>query len=211
MTLFTFFPPVLGIRIDLSILYGYARVTDDMIDNQQGTQARQEKLSIINKFLDQLFASRPKNKWTYDVPTKMDPTEKVTINWKEFEHLLSDEELAAFRSLTHIVYYLPSEPFYELSRGYAWDIEGKKVETEADLLEYSSYVASSIGILCTFVMCYKSGKFPNGVTKEHISMIERAKEMGQVRIDPNQLRTIAFIKKHRELQILKLIRAFAIN
>ena len=32
-------------------------------------------------------------------------------------------------------------------------------------------------------MCYKSGKFPNGVTNDHISMIERAKEMGQVRMN----------------------------
>ncbi|XP_053214576.1 uncharacterized protein LOC128397835 [Panonychus citri] len=169
-----------GIRIDLSILYGFARVTDDMIDNSQGIKTRREKLSIINKFLDQLFADRGNRKWTYDVPTKMDPRKKPKINWKDFTCCLSKDELAAFRALTHIVYYLPSEPFYELARGYSWDIEDKTVETESDLLEYSSYVASSIGILCTFVMCYKSGKFPNGVTDDHIAMVERAKEMGQV-------------------------------
>lgn len=156
-----------------------------MIDNSQGIKTRREKLSIINKFLDQLFADRGNRKWTYDVPTKMDPRKKPKINWKDFTCCLSKDELAAFRALTHIVYYLPSEPFYELARGYSWDIEDKIVETESDLLEYSSYVASSIGILCTFVMCYKSGKFPNGVTDDHIAMVERAKEMGQVRF--NQL------------------------
>ncbi|XP_074594288.1 uncharacterized protein LOC141849730 [Brevipalpus obovatus] len=169
-----------GIRIDLSILYGFARVTDDMIDEEPDQQKKIANLDTIKKFLDTIFAGRGEKTWTYDIAREIDPRHQPQVNWQHYKKCLTDEQFRSFRALSRIVYYLPSEPFYELCRGYRWDIDNKEVVTEEDLLEYSSYVASSIGTLCVFIICYKSGRCPDAVTKSQSNVIDRAREMGQV-------------------------------
>jgi len=99
-----------------------------------------------------------------------------------YSDLLSREELAAFRSLSRIAYQLPAEPFYELCQGYEWDILGKVVETEDQLTEYCSYVASSVGVLCTFVMANErrdwfSGSLSKPLERER-EVVEAARNMG---------------------------------
>lgn len=169
-----------GIRIDLSILYGFARVTDDMIDEEKEMSKKKDNLQLIRKFLDEIFDARQKRTWKYDIAINIDPTRKMKVNWPFYRRELNDEQFRTFRALSRIVYYLPAEPFYELCKGYEWDIDGKEVVSEDDLLEYSSYVASSIGTLCVFIMCYKSGRYSDVLSKRQVAMVERAREMGQV-------------------------------
>ncbi|MDK3206255.1 squalene/phytoene synthase family protein, partial [Escherichia coli] len=70
---------------------------------------------------------------------------------------LADEELSCFRALSRISLYLPRKPFSELLDGYRWDVVGKPILTEDDLLLYCSHVASSVGTLCVYAMVYNSG------------------------------------------------------
>ncbi|XP_050541352.1 uncharacterized protein LOC126905568 isoform X2 [Daktulosphaira vitifoliae] len=161
-----------GIRLDLMILYAFCRVTDDMIDNEQENK-KKLKLKLITKFVDELFAGR---KSDYEVETK---PYIVPICWSQYESELSDEEMACFRAISRISFYMPRKPFYELIEGYKWDMEGKKVKNEDDLLLYSSYVAGSVGTLCVYIILYKTGDQKLD-QKQHEYVIEKAKQMGRV-------------------------------
>ncbi|XP_050422717.1 uncharacterized protein LOC126834665 [Adelges cooleyi] len=165
------FPP--GIRLDLMILYAFCRVTDDMIDNELNVTKKKRKLELTKQFVDQLFVDR---KSDYDVQTK---PHLPRVCWSEYESELTDQEMSCFRSISRISFYLPRKPFYELIEGYKWDIDGKNVQSEKDLLLYSSYVAGSVGALCVYVMMYRTGVHLVD-DKRHDYVIEKAKQMGQV-------------------------------
>lgn len=164
------------IKQDLTILYAFCRVTDDMIDNEQLVELKKERLKVILEFLDQLFSNRRiKSEYCWETNSS-DPN----IDWKYFERQLSIEQLSAFRAIGRIAYYMPQEPFYELAEGYKWDIDGRVVLNENDLIEYSKYVASSVATLCTFVFCHKSYQWPDNMGPKCRSMLENARKMGLV-------------------------------
>ncbi|XP_050422719.1 uncharacterized protein LOC126834666 [Adelges cooleyi] len=163
-----------GIRLDLMILYAFCRVTDDMIDDEPDVDKKKRKLELTTQFVDELFADR---KSDYDVKTK---PHMPQISWPLFESELSDDELACFRAISRITFYLPRKPFYDLLAGYKWDIDGRFVKDETDLLLYSSYVAGSVGMLCVYVMMYRSDDRGCEFKEKHEYVIGKAHQMGQV-------------------------------
>lgn len=170
------------VKQDLTILYAFCRVTDDMVDNEISVEQKRHQVEIITKFLDQLFSNRRVTDvymWECDQLVNY-----PTVDWKYFKNHLDEKQLASFRSIARIVYYLPQEPFYELVQGYIWDIEQRTVRNEDDLLEYSKYVASSVATLCTFVFCHKTYQWPDSFGPKCKSMLENARKMGMVMIAP---------------------------
>lgn len=165
-----------GVRLHLIILYAFCRVTDDMIDSEPNVGVKKRKLKLIETFIDELFKDRNSD---YHVKTSMTPR-KPEVNWEQYRLELTDEELSCFRAISQISFYLPRKPFYELLDGYRWDVEGKTVQNETDLLLYSSYVAGSVGTLCVYVMVYNSGTQIDDDEK-HDFVIRKAQQMGQVR------------------------------
>lgn len=151
-----------------------------MVDNEHSIQQKKRQVQTITAFLDQLFANR---NITSEYCWKSFDHATPNIDWDYFEQHLSNEQMASFRAIARISYYLPQEPFYELIDGYNWDIEGKAVYTEDDLIEYSKYVASSVATLCTFVFCYKSNRWPDKMNTKCRSMIENARKMGLVSLE----------------------------
>lgn len=164
------------IKQDLTILYAFCRVTDDMVDNEHSVELKKERVRVILEFLDQLFSNRT---ITAEYCWKTNGSDPV-IDWKYFEKQLTAEQLCSFRAIARIAYYMPQEPFYELVEGYKWDIDGRPVLNENDLIEYSKYVASSVATLCTFVFCHKSYKWPDKMGPKCRSMLENARKMGLV-------------------------------
>ncbi|VVC39976.1 Squalene/phytoene synthase, conserved site,Squalene/phytoene synthase,Lycopene cyclase [Cinara cedri] len=163
-----------GIRLDLIILYAFCRVTDNIIDDETDVLRKKCKLNVIEKFVNELFADR---KSDYDVKT-VPYTAKV--DWAYYQSELTGEEMASFRAVSRIAFYLPRKPFYELIAGYQWDIEGRLVRNEEDLLLYSSYVAGSVGTLCVYVMLYRCDNDVYDVFGEDDYVIEKARQMGRV-------------------------------
>lgn len=159
----------------LIILYAFCRVTDDMIDNEPNVDKKKRKLKLTERFIEELFADRNSG---YDVKTTVCPR-KLKIDWTQYRSELSDVEMSCFRAISRISFYLPRKPFDELLEGYKWDVDGKSVETEFDLLLYSSYVAGSVGTLCVYVMMHQSG-IRLDENENHNFVIEKAKKMGQV-------------------------------
>lgn len=153
-----------------------------MIDRESEVAEREKQLTLITKFLDQLFSDREGNIGYFDWRLKEKSAERSTdlVDWVYFEEHLSVEQLAAFRAISRIVHYLPQQPFYELVDGYKWDIDGRLVEDEDDLKLYSSYVASSVATLCTFIVCTRSNYWPDNFGEKCEVMIEHARNMGMV-------------------------------
>lgn len=153
-----------------------------MIDNEPDIGKKKRKLALTEKFVGELFADRNSD---YDVKTTV-PRNEPYVNWAQYRSELSNEELSCFRAMSRISFYLPRKPFYELLEGYRWDLDGKSVENETDLLLYSSYVAGSVGTLCVYVMMYKSGvQYDVNSIDNYEFMIEKAQQMGQVNINYN--------------------------
>jgi len=147
-----------------------------MIDNEPNVYKKKRKLQLTERFIEELFSNRNSD---YDVKTVDHHPREPNIDWAQYRTELSDNELSCFRAISRISFYLPRKPFDELLEGYRWDVGGKIVENENDLLLYSSYVAGSVGALCVYVMVYHSG-IRSDDNKNHDFIIEKAQKMGQV-------------------------------
>lgn len=171
----------IDVKHDLTVLYAFCRVTDDMIDRETEVAERQKQLNVIKTFLDQLFSNRDSaGYFDWRAKEKSVAYSKDLVDWAYFKKNLTREELAAFRAISRITHYLPQQPFYELVEGYKWDIDGRLVKHEEDLKLYSSYVASSVATLCTFIVCTRSNYWPDNFGKKCETMIEHARNMGMV-------------------------------
>lgn len=162
-----------GIRLDLIILYSFCRVTDDMIDNESDVEKKKRKFELTKNFINELFYDR---KSDYDVGIK---PQKLNINWTKYESELTNVEMSCFRALSRIAFYLPRKPFEELLAGYKWDIEGRLIRNEDDLLLYSTYVAGSVGALCVYVMMYRCDNDKFKLVENYDYVIKKAYQMGQ--------------------------------
>jgi 15-cis-phytoene synthase / lycopene beta-cyclase len=161
-----------------------------MIDSEPNVGVKKQKLMLIERFIGEIFADRSAD---YDVKTST--SRKPEVDWQRYRQELTDEELSCFRAISRISFYLPRKPFYELIDGYRWDVNGKMVQNETDLLLYSSYVAGSVGTLCVYVMMYKSGVNIDDDAR-HDFVIKKAQQMGQVRMYMVYIYRIIFQHAH---------------
>lgn len=145
-----------------------------MIDDETNVEKKKHKLKLIEKFVDELFADR---KSDFDVKTV---PYAAKVDWAYYQSKLTGGQMSSFRALSRISFYLPRKPFYELIAGYRWDIQGKLVRNEEDLLLYSNYVAGSVGTLCVYVMLYRCDNGDYGVTSVDDYVIDKAQQMGWV-------------------------------
>ena len=109
-------------RQALSALYAYCRLIDDIVDSGSLTKDEARKmLDFWRAEIGRLFDGRP-------------------------THSISQ---ALVRPIAD--YNIPREPFDEMIRGCALDLEGTRYETIADLESYMRGVASSVGVMCVHV------------------------------------------------------------
>ncbi|KAJ2955545.1 hypothetical protein NQZ79_g8474 [Umbelopsis isabellina] len=158
-------------RQDLGTLYGFCRMTDEIADSESDPHDRKRKMDTLIEFVNDLFS------------TKDYGLANVTpdfIDWTKYGHL-PEEDLACYRAISRMVHFLPKKPFEELITGYQWDIDGQTVRNQDDLLNYCTFVASSVGDLCTAVIMYRTGQGNWRLEQNRSEWItHRAREMGQV-------------------------------
>lgn len=145
-----------------------------MIDGELNAEKKEHKLKVVKTFINELFADR---KSDYEVKTR---PQEPKIDWEMYEYELTTVEISCFRALSRIVFYLPRKPFYELLAGYQWDVEGRLVQNEDDLLLYSNYVAGSVGVLCVYVIIYKCNYEKYSINEKYDYVIDKAQQMGRV-------------------------------
>jgi phytoene synthase len=109
-------------RRALAAIYAYCRLIDDIVDSGSLSKDEARKmLGFWREEIGRLFAGRP-------------------------THSIAQ---ALARPIAD--YKIPREPFDEMIRGCALDLEGTRYETIADLEGYMRGVASSVGIMCVHV------------------------------------------------------------
>ncbi|MCM2304601.1 MAG: presqualene diphosphate synthase HpnD [Elusimicrobia bacterium] len=108
-------------REALSAVYAYCRLIDDIVDEGLPKDEARRQLDFWREEIERLYQGAP----THDVS----------------------------RALLKPVadYKIPKEPFLEMIRGCAMDLDGTRYETIADLESYMRGVASSVGIMCVHI------------------------------------------------------------
>ncbi|KAJ3066030.1 hypothetical protein HDU98_010630 [Podochytrium sp. JEL0797] len=145
------------LREDVIALYGFCRVSDDVADlldsGSKGVHEwKRACFKLIREFLDTCYwengvkRTNEVDRLTRVICTGLvEHLEAGTSGYDVFESVLRLFSQRIPRSVPH-------HCIVELLSGYQWDLEGKRIDTEQDLLAYSACVASSVGEACVYLM-----------------------------------------------------------
>ena len=172
------------LRIDLTILYSFCRVADDLIDTAKTQEEAKEYIRKLNDFVDLSYQRMTR-------PAKMAALQEFVGASYPF-----NAQLALLQLPT---YYLPKEPISDLIKGLESDLRfandektGKRqfpIATESDLETYAFRVAGTVAELCiVLVFHHYSGKLSDA-TKERI--LKAGRDMGMALQCVNISRDIA--------------------
>jgi len=137
------------LRIDLTILYSFCRIADDLIDNAENPKEAKKWIDRLREYLDLSYSGGHKNPDGTVIPAK-DPNQGMAT-------LYAVRNFPSDAVLTLI--FLPSqrldkEPLYELLNGFEMDLAFNsasptgKIKTENDLDLYGARVAGTVALLC---------------------------------------------------------------
>lgn len=155
-------------------MYAFCRVTDNMIDDENDNTKNKHKYNVIKTFIDELFADRRSDS---DVQTK---PQNVQINWAQYRSDLTDMEMAIYRAISRISFYIPRKPFDEILMGFQWDIDNKPIKTEGDLISYAYDVSGSIALMTMYALMYKSENKNYDVLDIDSRLIKKVHQIGVV-------------------------------
>ena len=111
-----------SVQMSVATLYLYCRRVDSIADQRVLEVGRERALREVKQVrdrLDETLAGHPPSS---------------TVLWRRLAEV-------------HEQSSLPRGPMYELIEGALWDLEGRPVVTEADLVEYSNLVGGSVGAM----------------------------------------------------------------
>lgn len=192
-----------AVRRDLVILYAFCRVLDDFCDESATPEDARSLIDMSKEFLDLVYPGTTSAYGNGNLSSRSSPSlEKGDINLQpssptassdnrpapptEFQvsaflhKRVPKEAQSSFFLLSTITGRIPRYPFDDLIAGYEWDMAGRQerpIETEADLVEYSRMVASSVAEMCVWAMWANEGSRPEDPrVRKHI--LARAASMG---------------------------------
>ncbi|GAA5879810.1 hypothetical protein JCM16303_004187 [Sporobolomyces ruberrimus] len=177
------------LRLDLLSLYAWCRVCDDLIDNASSVPVASANITGIRTFLTYAYTH-----YTDDSGKNSHPRSLTKAQLDTSLPLLSEKEKGPFRLLTFLP--ITRGPLEELLTGFETDlsfiasaIEKKEggggkpaklpIETDEDLMVYSSNVASSVADLCVqlvFAHSTFSTKIPESQKQR---TLDAARKMGK--------------------------------
>lgn len=112
-------------REALSAVYAYCRLIDDIVDEGLSKNEARQQLEFWRAEVERLYQGVPEHPIAFDL---LKP--------------IAD-------------YKIPKEPFLEMIRGCAMDLDGARYETIEDLESYMRGVASSVGVMCVHIFGWK--------------------------------------------------------
>ncbi|CAG9940667.1 unnamed protein product [Clonostachys rosea f. rosea IK726] len=148
------------VRIDLTLLYSYCRLADDLIDNAETPEEALDWISKLKGHLDSVYCAPKAANVGHFIRANFPPSAHSALN------LLP----------THVI---SSEPLYELLEGFRTDVEFSMsdrppIQEEEHLELYASRVASTIGELCLDVIFHHTLQ----KVENKRALYSAAKEMG---------------------------------
>lgn len=170
--------------MDFIIIYGFTRITDNMIDDESDFENKKVKLKLLFKFVDELFADRKSDYEVYSKPRE------VTMDWKVYESVLTQEELSILRAFSRIAFLLPRKPFEEIISGFQMDMDGTLYKDEKELLKYITLVAGSFGAMCVYIILYRYNLDKYDFVEKDDYLIEKSYQIGNVSFSPKFLKII---------------------
>nr|QJQ72303.1 bi-functional lycopene cyclase/phytoene synthase [Puccinia graminis f. sp. tritici] len=182
------FPNFCAIRSKFVILYGFCRETDDLIDHAVDKQEARKVVEMCKEFLDLLWPTDHKDaKDVRSNPGLFSPDTDLGSKEIEFQSRLEEfvsakvpeKSRPTFLIFSTMRKILRREPFDELISGYEYDsIEfvNKEIKNEDDLMQYSRWVAGSVGEMCVSIMWWVYGASENEIERQ--SILRAANEMG---------------------------------
>ena len=169
-----------AVRRDLVILYAFCRVLDDFCDESASKEEARSLISMSRDWLDLLYPSPLSRKERAAGPPPEDCVSAPSAySISAFLHKrVPIEAQPAFFLLSTISSRIPRYPFDDLIAGYEWDLDASNhpIVTEADLVEYSRLVASSVAEMCVWAMWANEGLLVDEEEREQI--LDRAARMG---------------------------------
>ena len=160
------FPP--AVRRDLLTLYGFCRVTDNLIDDAPDRERARAHLEAAKAWLDLVYASDTKR-----------PAMFTLVAWLRRRAESGDvpEAVApSFLLLATLVGRIPRGPIDALLDGYAHDVEARPVRNVDDLVRYSRGVAGGVAEACVWAMWAAEGGPADEARRADI--LGRANDMG---------------------------------
>ena len=154
------------LRIDLTILYSFCRVADDLIDAAASPDEAKEAIRKLNDFVDLSYQRMTR-------PARIAALQEFIEAGFPFNAQLSLLQLP-----TH---YLPKEPLYDLMKGLQNDLyfaentktgkQGYPIATESDLETYAFRVAGTVAELCLVLVFHH---YPGAISKSAKERILKA-------------------------------------
>lgn len=120
-----------------------------MFDNGADPIKQRRDLKLCFEFINELFADR---KTAHHV--KRTP-KAVKVDWTKYESQLNNTEMALFRALARIAFYLPAAPLIEMFNAFQWDVDCKLFETEEDLMTYTNNLGGINAALAVYVILFR--------------------------------------------------------
>ncbi|XP_022173188.1 bifunctional lycopene cyclase/phytoene synthase-like [Myzus persicae] len=161
-----------GIRIDLLLQYAFARYSDNIMDDASNMENKKLKLKLLQRYIGECFAGRK------DYEVKSVP-EEVIIDWTPYEAEFTDEEMACFRALSRIAFFLARKPYEELLAGYEFDLTNAIIyKTEKDIIDYFTLIAGSFGAMCVYSFLYRFNIEKYDFVEKDDYVIKKAYQLG---------------------------------
>mmetsp|Transcript_34521 Transcript_34521/g.97379 ORF Transcript_34521/g.97379 Transcript_34521/m.97379 type:complete len:634 (+) Transcript_34521:181-2082(+) len=149
-------------------LYGFCRVTDDMVDTCLTQVEKRKVLLLLQEYLDEVYNVPDRERSPFVIDSlHMKAQAKLGKLWDQWvtayeanEHFecefgqshakFVEDVHVAMRCMERIIrrFGLAKSEVQELIDGYYWDAEERKMETVDQLLVYCQAVASSVGVMC---------------------------------------------------------------
>ena len=143
------------LRIDLTILYSFCRVADDLIDNAESPIEAKQWIQKLRTYLDLAYGGAMQG--ADGKPIEAKDANQGSATLYTVQQFPSDAQLTLLLLPTS---RLAKEPLYELLKGFEMDLTfGSKsptgpIKTEPDLDLYGARVAGTVALLCIQLVLY---------------------------------------------------------
>ncbi|KAJ1499116.1 hypothetical protein HMI56_004577, partial [Coelomomyces lativittatus] len=143
------------VRQDIHTVYFFCRVTDDIADEEtHSIEQRKIKLNKILTLIQSAYdCQKCKKSFNFD--------EQVLLTPETFSAL----QISAVRGMCRLIAIIPFHSIEDLFKGYFWDLNETVVHDTKDVIQYSKYVASTVGEMMTHLMLFPS-KVPDLVLRQ---------------------------------------------